>query len=74
MCHCGHHKDTHFDGGKGACLGIGCNHCKSFRDDTKSDMQRPPPPVRPDHGSWCECYGCRKYREWWKAHARGPYR
>lgn len=76
VCHCGHHKDTHHDGGAGDCLGIGCNvgekvkDCPFYRDDSKPDPLRAKP-KNPNHESrwnsrygWvaCQCYECKRYR------------
>ncbi len=41
MCRCSHHRATHFEG-KGACLGMHCDDCHEYRDDTK-----PVPPPAP---------------------------
>lgn len=73
ICHCGHALDTHADGGKGQCLGAGCNaasadwsstavtnECPRFRDDRKPDtVARPKPnhPGRMRDGVWASC-GC----------------
>lgn len=68
MCHCGHHKDTHHDGGNGDCLGMGCNDCKGYRDAEKPDTLNHEP-ERPRHASWCQCYSCKRYEEWHAAQA-----
>jgi hypothetical protein len=55
-CHCGHHKDTHFaepNGKRGACLGMRCDDCHEYADDTGPKpaprVRVPdPPPTDPD--------------------------
>ena len=66
VCHCGHHRDTHFEK-SGTCLGIGCDvgACTAYRSDR---LPRVPakPRVRHDAvwnpGTWsydpCQCKEC----------------
>lgn len=70
VCHCGHAKNTHFEG-KEACLGSRCD-CPGYRDDMQPDPLKAAP-RNPNHGvkfqrdgSWtpCQCYDCKRYREW----------
>ena len=39
MCHCGHHKDTHFKTltGTADCLGMGCNDCRYYSSADKPE-------------------------------------
>lgn len=64
VCHCGHHRATHFENA-GACLGLGCDGiCKHYRDDQKPDTKKL---VKPNHSPrWrggrqeeCQCYACK---------------
>lgn len=66
LCWCGHHLATHFDDGKGSCLGVGCNvqvkDCPFFRDRTLPDPLEKRI-ARPAHTPRCRCYTCKKYLE-----------
>lgn len=71
-CHCGHHKDTHFESA-GACLGMRCDDCLSYRDDARPDPKtlvprKPNHPAkwRPRAGRYedCGCYDCKRYAAW----------
>lgn len=74
ICHCGHDIDTHFES-KHACLGMGCDDCKSYRDALAPDPTVRKKPVHPDRwrdGYWwndrrmpagyepCQCYECKQ--------------
>ena len=42
MCRCGHHKSTHHHE-TGACLGVHCDECFEYDDDSKPAVAKAPP-------------------------------
>lgn len=68
-CHCGHDKSSHYQeygvrpGTKpGACLCLGCNDCKKYVNE--NDPKPLAPVERPAHRGDCQCYRCKKWREY----------
>jgi hypothetical protein len=70
LCHCGHHKDTHFDK-KHCCLGMHCD-CAAYRDVNDplptprklgSHLEITDTKVTPllPHPMWCTCVDCSTY-------------
>ena len=75
ICHCGHHRDTHFPdeekvihGGKhdgvkytlmGNCLGLRCDCTVYWDEDIPKPKERPPRPA--NHPGTCKCFICKQW-------------